>query len=339
MVFLQRKITFNKYLNTMRKKSILMLGIVLLLSLTGCKKSYTIMVKSNNTEWGSVTGSGSYKDGETVTIAAVPAEGHSFIRWNDGDAANPRQIVVCGDAEYVAMFSDTTGGEDLTGTIVHDAVIDYDGNRYDAVWIGRQLWMRENLRTTHYADGTEIPFECLNSSLTDPYYYSYSGLYHPLEKLGHYYNWPAAMHGEASSSASPSGVQGVCPSGWHLPSDAEWTTMEQTLTAMDVSDFGWRGDHAGKLAGEGWDASSKTGAPGNVSDPNHNASGFSAVSAGFFDTGFPTPLYMGRYAHFWSATQDVYNSAWCRDLFFNEARVNRDLSSMKCGFSVRCVRD
>ena len=316
-----------------------MLGIVLLLSLTGCKKSYTIMVKSNNTEWGSVTGSGSYKDGETVTIAAVPAEGHSFIRWNDGDAANPRQIVVCGDAEYVAMFSDTTGGEDLTGTIVHDAVIDYDGNRYDAVWIGRQLWMRENLRTTHYADGTEIPFECLNSSLTDPYYYSYSGLYHPLEKLGHYYNWPAAMHGEASSSASPSGVQGVCPSGWHLPSDAEWTTMEQTLTAMDVSDFGWRGDHAGKLAGEGWDASSKVGAPGNESDPNHNASGFSAFPAGFFDTGFPTPLYMGRYAHFWSATQDVYNSAWCRDLFFNEARVNRDLSSMKCGFSVRCVRD
>ena len=119
-----------------------MLGIVFLLSLTGCKKSYTIMVKSNNIEWGSVTGSGSYKDGETVTITAVPAEGHSFIRWNDGDASNPRQIVVCGDAEYVAMFSDTTGGEDLTGTIVHDAVIDYDGNRYDAVWIGRQLWMR-----------------------------------------------------------------------------------------------------------------------------------------------------------------------------------------------------
>ena len=103
-----------------------MLGIVLLLSLTSCKKSYTIMVKSNNTEWGSVTGSGSYKDGETVTITAIPAEGHSFIRWNDGDAANPRQIVVCGDAEYVAMFSDTTGGEDLTGTIVHDAVIDYE---------------------------------------------------------------------------------------------------------------------------------------------------------------------------------------------------------------------
>ena len=336
MVFLQRKITFNKYLNTMEKKSILMLGIVLLLSLTGCKKSYTIMVKSNNTEWGSVTGSGSYKDGETVTITAVPAEGHSFIRWNDGDATNPRKIVVCGDAEYVAMFSDKAG------TIVHNAVIDYDGNSYDAIWIGSQLWMRENLRTTHYADGTEIPADYLNSSLTDPYYYSYTDLYHPLEKLGHYYNWPAAMHGEASSSANPSGVQGVCPSGWHLPSDAEWTTMEQTQTAMDVSNFDWRGDHAGKLAGEGWDASSKVGAPGNESDPNHNASGFSAFPAGFVDNGYgsPTPHYMGQFAHFWSATRDnIYNSAWCRDLYLNEARVNRDLSSMKSGFSVRCVRD
>ena len=113
--------------------------------------------------------------------------------------------------------------------------------------------------------------------------------------------------------------------------------MEQTQTAMDVTGFEWRGDHAGKLAGEGWDASSQTGAPGNVSDPNHNASGFSAVPVGSCNS--IAPLYEGRFAHFWSATQDVHNSAWCRDLYFNEARVNRDLSSMKSGFSVRCVRD
>ena len=312
----------------MEKRSILMLGIVFLLSLTGCKKSYTIMVKSNNIEWGSVTGSGSYKDGETVTITAVPAEGHSFIRWNDGDASNPRQIVVCGDAEYVAIFSDKAG------TIIHNAVTDYDGNSYDAVWIGSQLWMRENLRTTHYADGAEISHGDINTSVSDPYYYNYSTLTLPEEK---YYNWPAVMHGETSSNARPSGVQGICPSGWHLPSDAEWTTMEQTLTAMDVSGFDWRGDHAGKLAGEGWDASSQTGAPGNVSDPNHNASGFSAVPVGSCNS--IAPLYEGIFAHFWSATQDVHNSAWCRDLYFNEARVNRDLSGKESGFSVRCVRD
>lgn len=112
------------------------LGLLVVLTLTGCKKSYTVTVKSNNTEWGSVTGSGTYKDGETATLSAMPAVGCCFVRWNDGDATNPRQIVVSGDAEYIAIFTDTTGGgNDLTGTVVHDAVTDYDGNSYDAVWM------------------------------------------------------------------------------------------------------------------------------------------------------------------------------------------------------------
>ena len=298
---------------------------------TGCKKSYTITVKSNNLEWGTVTGSGSYKDGETVIISAVPAQGCCFVSWNDGDTANPRQIVVNGTAEYIAMF------RDLTGTIVHNAVTDYDGNSYDAVWIGRRLWMKENLRTTHYSDGTEIPEGGPNTSETEPYYYIYPNLTFPIEKFGYHYNWPAAMHGAASSSASPSGVQGVCPSGWHLPSDAEWTAMEQSLTTMDVTGFEWRGDHAGKLAGEGWSASSKLGTPGNEEDPNHNVSGFSAFSAGYCH-GYEV-LFAGQYAYFWSATQDDSYGVWGRDLFFNEARVNRDLKSKDLGYSVRCVRD
>lgn len=310
------------------------LALLVVLTLTGCKKSYTITVKSNNTEWGSVTGSGTYKDGETATLSAVPAVGCCFVRWNDGDATNPRQIVVSGDAEYIAIFTDTTGsGNDLTGTVVHDAVTDYDGNSYDAVWIGNQLWMKENLHTTHYADGTEIPHG-IDTSVTKPYWYNYSVLTLPQEK---YYNWPAVMHGEVSSNTSPSGVQGICPSGWHLPSDAEWLIMEQRLSTMDVSGFGWRGDHAGMLASDGWDASSKSGAPGNVADSNHNISGFSAVSVGYCNS--IAPIDMGRTAHFWSATQDIHNSAWCRDLFYNEARVNRDLSGKESGYSVRCLRN
>ena len=86
------------------------MALLVVLTLTGCKKSYTITVKSNNNEWGSVTGSGTYKDGETVTISAVPATGYYFIAWNDGNAENPRKIVVSGNAEYIATFSDTPGG-------------------------------------------------------------------------------------------------------------------------------------------------------------------------------------------------------------------------------------
>ena len=86
------------------------LALLVVLTMTGCKKSYTITVKSNNAEWGSVTGSGTYKDGETVTISAIPATGYFFNCWNDGNTENPRHIVVSGNAEYIATFSDTPGG-------------------------------------------------------------------------------------------------------------------------------------------------------------------------------------------------------------------------------------
>ncbi len=86
------------------------LALMVVLAMTGCKKSYTITVKSNNAEWGTVTGSGSYKDGETATISAIPAQGYYFNCWNDGNTENPRKIVVSGNAEFIATFSDTPGG-------------------------------------------------------------------------------------------------------------------------------------------------------------------------------------------------------------------------------------
>ena len=86
------------------------MALLVVLAMTGCKKSYTITVKSNNAEWGSVTGSGNYKDGETATISAIPKPGYYFIAWNDGNMENPRQILVSGNAEFIATFSDTPGG-------------------------------------------------------------------------------------------------------------------------------------------------------------------------------------------------------------------------------------
>ena len=86
------------------------LALMVVLTMTGCKKSYTITVKSNNAEWGTVTGSGSYKDGETATISAIPTQGYYFNCWNDGNTENPRKIVVSGNAEFIATFSDTPGG-------------------------------------------------------------------------------------------------------------------------------------------------------------------------------------------------------------------------------------
>ena len=86
------------------------IALLVVFAMTGCKKTYTITVRSNNNDWGTVTGGGSYKDGETATISAIPATGYYFNCWNDGNTENPRHIVVSGNADYIATFSDTPGG-------------------------------------------------------------------------------------------------------------------------------------------------------------------------------------------------------------------------------------
>ena len=104
--------------------SITALALLVVFAMTGCKKSYTITVKSNNDAWGTVTGSGTYKDGETVTISAIPAQGFFFNCWNDGNTENPRKIVVSGNAEFIATFSDTPGGGGTEGAITVSGMID-----------------------------------------------------------------------------------------------------------------------------------------------------------------------------------------------------------------------
>ena len=215
-------------------------------------------------------------------------------------------------------------------------VTDYDGNTYNTVQIGNQCWMRENLRTTHYADGTAIPAGGSNTSSTAPYYYDYSTHSLPLEVRGYLYNWPAAMHGASSSSANPSGVQGICPAGWHLPSDVEWAQLEDYVGSQPLYTCGgFSGARAKALASEtGWNSSTSTCAVGN--DPtSNNASGFSVVPAGCWYGGFD---YAGTYAYFWSSTK-YGGGAWPRYLYYTDAGVYRDPYYRTAGFSVRCLRD
>ena len=90
------------------------LPLVLILcsvTLFGCKKTYTIVCESSNEAWGTVTGGGEYRDGETAVLTATPTEGYYFLSWQDGDVSNPRTITVNGDATYTAKFADTPFGE------------------------------------------------------------------------------------------------------------------------------------------------------------------------------------------------------------------------------------
>ena len=216
-------------------------------------------------------------------------------------------------------------------------VSDYDGNTYNTVQIGSQCWTKENIRATHYADGTAIPLGGSATSNTDPYYYNYSSSGIALSERGYLYNWPAAMHGAASSSVIPSGVQGVCPMGWHLPSDAEWTQLTDYVSSQSQYVCGSNSTNIAKALSSttGWNTTSSACAVGNNQSAN-NATGFSAVPAGYcHGSSFDSASYS---AYFWSATQTASNPYY-RSLGYFYAGVSRDSYGKYYGFSVRCLRD
>ena len=235
---------------------------------------------------------------------------------------------------YAANEQGTAYGDTLPFTTLFgcgiSTVQDYDGNVYNTVQIGRQCWTKENLKTTHYMNGTAIPpgnrYNPNNDAANVATY-------------GYLYNWPAVMNGDASSNAIPSGVQGICPTGWHVPSDAEWKQMEMAvgMSQSDADATGWRGSIAARLCGNmGWQSSSTADAAGNISATGRNSSGFSALPAGNYSGSYDN---FGANARFWSATENSNIHAWLRYLGFNYAGVHRAYTNKGYGYSVRCVHD
>lgn len=217
-------------------------------------------------------------------------------------------------------------------------VTDVDGNVYNTVQIGEQCWMRENLRTTHYADGTAIPSHGSNYSDTDPYYYNYASSGIALEQRGLLYNWPAAMKSGASSAANPSGVQGICPDGWHLPSDAEWTQLIDYVKSQSQYTCGGDSSYIAKALASttGWKSSTNTCAVGN--DPSsNNATSFGAVPAGGYHCSNINSF--GTNAYFQSSTEYSSSYGCIPNLSFSRANVLRGNPNKDYGYSVRCVKD
>ena len=217
-------------------------------------------------------------------------------------------------------------------------VMDYNSNVYNTVQIGNQCWTRENMRVTHYSDGTPIPAG--GSSYTEPYYYDYSSSGIPLSDRGYLYNWPAAMHGVASSNAVPCGVQGVCPTGWHLPSNAEWTVLEDYVGSVPEYRCGGSNYSIAKALASTtwWNTSTRTCAVGNDQSVN-NASGFGAVPGGYR---YGSSLVAaGNYANFWSSTETYgySNEVYGCTLFNDDNKVFCFYGNKDNGYSVRCLRD
>ena len=227
-----------------------------------------------------------------------------------------------------------------TDQLLLNAVTDYDGNTYYAVKLGNQVWMASNLKTTHYADGTPIS-QGSSASYDVAYWYYPDDNSSNKATYGLLYNWTAVMGNFSSSSSNPSEVQGICPDGWHLPSDAEWSELEEYVSSQseyycDTNTF----CIAKALASStGWHDSSSDFAVGN-NQASNNATGFSALPAGCYSCG--SYYNFGDYVSFWSATEassDGAYLAYCRSLNYFDAVVHGGNTNKPNGFSVRCLRD
>jgi uncharacterized protein (TIGR02145 family) len=194
--------------------------------------------------------------------------------------------------------------------------ITYNSYTYNTVGIGTQCWMKENLRTSMYNDGSAIPDETANTigwgtlitgARTE---YVAAGVTGYVSTYGYLYNWYAATDSRK-----------ICPTDWHVPTDSDWTKLTNELggeslagTVMKKSDVLW------------------------TTNTGTNTSGFSALpggsrsNVGSFD-------YIRSTAFFWSATENDSTRAWYRILSYNDGSVTRYNYYKSFGYSVRCLRD
>ena len=248
-------------------------------------------------------------------------------QWNTADVNAGRHTI-----QAIAIDNKNSAASRIIDLLIAEAgsnvaetgtVKDYDGNTYKTVKIGGQWWMAENLKSTHYSDGDGISLIADNASwenldFSDKAYCGYNDSVISAGAYGLLYTWAAAMNGTESSELTPSYVQGVCPCGWHLPSDGEWIVLEMELgMSYEIAWLcGWRGTN------EGAKMKSKEGWYNNGNGTN--SSGFSAIPAGirnnygfFSDRGVAT--------QFWSSTEYINNTnyAFNRLLSYDHSGVGR----------------
>lgn len=186
-------------------------------------------------------------------------------------------------------------------------VSDIDGNCYKTVQIGTQLWMAENLRTSKYQNGDPIP------NVSDKTEWSSNW---PTGSWTHYNNdsQNELVYGKLYNFNAMDDTRRICPVGWHVPGDWEWSTMQDFLS----TDVGY------KLKAGSFDGS--------------NSSGFNAVAGGYRDY-FGEFIDLGTEGHMWSTSQPSAQSAWVRVLRYDSRDMNTDTPDLFTGMSIRCLRD
>lgn len=236
----------------------------------------------------------------------------------------------------VMVTNSDTSGIEIKIIVCDGTVTDIEGNVYQTLKIGNQIWTAENLRTTKYNDGTAIPHVPLISNWTNlsaPAYVIYNNTTDAdsIKRFGALYNWYVV------------GTQKLAPAGWHVPTSAEWDTLQNFLI---IKGYNWDGTTdttatnkiAKSLAAKtDWIASSAEGTVGNDVTSN-NRSGFSGLPAGsrYYDVNFN---YIGQIGYWWTATSVDDAHADYRMLNSYNDFLDNYLSLKSCGFSVRLVKN
>lgn len=195
---------------------------------------------------------------------------------------------------------------------------DADGYNYPVVQIGDQVWMAENLKTTRYRNGDPITEQ-----------WAYKNDANNAAKYGRLYTWYAATDS-----------RNIAPAGWHVPTDAEWTILENYLIANGYNyDGTTTGDKIAKAlaATTDWNTDNGSGTIGNDLTKN-NSSGFTALPGGTrYSNG--TFVSIGNYGYWWSSTELNTTDAWYRYLYYYYVNLTSYYYTKSYGFSVRCLRD
>jgi len=211
--------------------------------------------------------------------------------------------------EVDTVINDTT----ITDTTINDTLIrDFDGNIYTEVTVATQVWLKENIAAEHYMDGTPIPGVRV-----------YGDVETNAGRFGRLYTWDDIMNGASSTEDNPSGIQGPCPDGYHVPSDPEWKQLELFLgmKQSQADSLGWRGTVEAMYILEG----------GNT--------GLEIKWTGLYDAdvaNYAGKLTLGFY---WTATDYNASYAYFRQFEKNIITINRQLKPKDYGFSLRCIKD
>jgi uncharacterized protein (TIGR02145 family) len=282
------------------------------------------VLTSNGTTWTSAAASVQVPSGSTIG---------DMMRWNGTSWV----ILAPGAAGSVLTMSSGNNPVPVWKTVpaftCGAIIFDIDGNSYNTVLIGSQCWMKENLRVTGYNDGTAIPFDNTGGSggisstwqnLTTGAHTIYANDITNLTKYSYLYNWYAA---KGIITGGGSSTKNICPTGWHVPTDAEWTTLTTYIGGESVA--------AGKMKSIG------TAYWSSQSAGTDNSSGFTARPGGYrnYEGSF---LNIRDSARFWSATEYDAYSAWLRTLLNYGDGVVREVNyfytnNKTIGASVRCL--